>query len=157
MKRLFFFGLVALGLTLATQTASAQYKHAIGGRIGDASGVTFKFFGKQNRAWDLILDFHSTSSHSDFRFTGLYEIHNPINNADGLRWYYGFGATVGSRNYKTVGDDELILKGNGVIGLDYKFMDAPINLSLDWKPSLELSPNSGFDAGGFGLSVRFTF
>lgn len=157
MKRLFFFGLVTLGLTLATQTANAQYKNAIGGRFGTANGISFKTFVKQDRALDFILNFQSKNDYSYFRFTGLYEIHNPINNADGLRWYYGFGGTLGSINYKPTDENDLLLGIDGVIGLDYKFKGAPINLALDWKPTLEVVPDTNFDAEGLGLSLRFTF
>jgi hypothetical protein len=157
MKRLFFFGLVALGLTLAAQTAQAQYKNAIGLRAGTANGLSFKTFGKKNNAFDFILNFQSKGDYNYFRFTALYEIHNQINNAEGLQWYYGFGGTVGSRKYKPTDGNEMIAAIDGVIGLDYKFNGAPINLALDWKPAIEVAPNTGFDPEGFGLSLRFTF
>jgi hypothetical protein len=39
--------------------------------------------------------------------------------------------------------------------MDYKFKDAPINLSLDWKPELDISPAINFVSDAFALSVRF--
>lgn len=158
MKKLFVYTLFVLTLGLLSTSVQAQYKHALGGRFGTANGISFKTFnGKNDRALDLILNFQSKNDYSYFRFTGLYEIHQNIENADGLRWYYGFGGTLGSRNYKPTDDNELLLGIDGVIGLDYKFNGAPINLSLDWKPTLEVAPNTGLNAKGLGLSFRFTF
>ena len=46
---------------------------------------------------------------------------------------------------------------DGVIGLDYKFRGAPINLSLDWQPSFEFGDNRGFVSSWGGLGIRYTF
>jgi hypothetical protein len=45
----------------------------------------------------------------------------------------------------------------GVLGLDYKFMNAPINLSLDWKPELNLVSDINFEPAAVGFTARFTF
>ena len=87
----------------------------------------------------------------------MYEIHNDINNAPGLQWFYGGGGTVGTYKWKPNDESDVYVSADGVLGLDYKFSGAPINVSLDWKPALQLTPDTGFDAEGFGLSVRFTF
>jgi hypothetical protein len=159
MKKLLLLCLTA-GIVLFAQTdlkAQQTYKNAIGGRLGTANGITYKTFMTGDRALDFILNFRSNNNYSTFRFTGLYEIHNNINNAPGLRWYYGPGATVGSRKYKPTDDSDLLVSLDGVLGLDYKFDGVPINLALDWKPAIEITPNTEFDAEGFGLSIRFTF
>ena len=85
------------------------------------------------------------------------EKHAPINDVDGLRWYYGFGATLGSRTYKPADENKLLLAADGVLGLDFKFPDAPINIAMDWKPAIELAPNTRLNGEGIGLSLRFTF
>jgi hypothetical protein len=47
---------------------------------------------------------------------------------------------------------------DGVVGLDYKFKKLPLNVSLDWQPSLELiTPGAEFQAGRGGIAVRFAF
>ena len=160
MKKIFLLCLTTGLILFAQQESKAQqtYKNALGGRLGTANGITYKTFISGDRALDFILNFRSNDDVSTFRFTGLYEIHNNINNAPGLRWYYGPGATVGSRNYKNDRrDNDLVASIDGVLGLDYKFDGAPINLALDWKPAIEITPNTEFDAEGFGLSIRFTF
>lgn len=159
MKKILLLCLTA-GIILLVQTeskAQQTYKNALGGRLGNAQGITYKTFISGDRALDFILNFRSRGDESTFRFTGLYEIHNNINNAPGLRWYYGPGATVGSRKFKNDDDSNLLVSIDGVLGLDYKFDGAPINLALDWKPAIEVTPNTEFDAEGFGLSIRFTF
>ncbi|WP_423148939.1 hypothetical protein [Rubrolithibacter danxiaensis] len=158
MKKLTFaffavFLLISTSLELKAQT----YKYALGGRLGAANGITFKTFTSDNAALDFILNFQSKKDYSYFRFTGLYEIHNPINNAPGLRWYYGGGGTLGSVEYKPTNESDFLVSVDGVLGLDYKFDGAPINLALDWKPAIEVTPNTEFDANGIGLSIRFTF
>ena len=158
MKKLFLLCLTT-GIILCmsvTETKAQSYQSALGGRFGTANGITFKTFVTNNNALDFILNFQSSNNVNTFRFTGLYEIHNQINNAAGLKWYYGIGGTLGSYKPKYY-DGELYASVDGVLGLDYKFNGAPINLSLDWKPAFEVAPNSGFDSEGFGLSIRFTF
>lgn len=159
MKKLFTSLSLTILLTLAIASISrAQgYDHAIGGRFGAANGITFKTTLGENKMLDLIANFRSTDSYKYFRFTGLYEIYNPIRNAPGLNWYYGVGASLGSAKYKPSNSSDLYLSADGVLGLDYKFADAPINLSLDWKPAIELAPNTDFDGSGLAISFRFTF
>jgi hypothetical protein len=35
---------------------------------------------------------------------------------------------------------------DGVLGLDYKFNGAPINVSIDWQPSFEFGDYVGFSS-----------
>lgn len=158
MKKFLFTLILGGVLVTASFSASAQYKNALGVRVGDYTGITFKTFIQQDRALDLILSFKDKNSYSAVRFTGLYEIHNPIEFEYGtLRWFYGGGASVGGIDYKYSDDNDFLLSADGVLGLDYHFADAPINLSFDWKPALQFAPDADFKAGQFGLSVRVTF
>ncbi|WP_174238673.1 hypothetical protein [Pedobacter sp. L105] len=159
MKKVFTILCLTIIAAFAIQTSSkAQgYDNAIGGRFGEANGVTFKTTLGENKMLDLIANFRSHDGYRYFRVTGLYEIYNPITNAPGLNWYYGVGGSIGSAKYIYTDNTDLYLSVDGVLGLDYKFADAPINISLDWKPAIQLSPDSNFDASGLGLSVRFTF
>lgn len=160
MKKILLLCLTA-GIILFTQTetqAQQTYKNALGGRFGEANGVTFKTFVNNQDALDFILNFQSRGDYSYFRLTGLYEIHKPFPNAGGLRYYYGGGATIGSRKHRRDDNDsDLLASVDGVLGLDYKFDGAPINVALDWKPALVVTPYTEFDARGLGLSLRFTF
>jgi len=97
-----------------------------------------------------------------FRLTGLYEIHGDINDAPGLKWYVGPGAHIGIWNdhYKDEfdNDDEAYFGIDGVLGLDFKFNKAPINMSVDIQPHFNFGTDgkTGFDLWG-GLAIRYTF
>ena len=158
MKKLLFTLIAAAAfLTVNLDTANAQdYKNALGGRFGSANGISFKTGLNKNAMLELIGNFRSSKNTDYLRLTALYEVYNPINGAPGLTWYYGGGGTIGS--YKVDGyDGKVYLGANGVLGLDYKFKGAPINLSLDWIPTLQLTPDTDFYSGDVGLGVRFTF
>jgi hypothetical protein len=159
MKKVFTILCLTFFATLAiTSTSKAQdYDNAIGGRFGAANGVTFKTTLGENKMLDLIANFRSNNNYNYFRITGLYEVYNKINDVQGLNWYYGIGGSIGSVKYKPYNSSDLYLSVDGVLGLDYKFVDAPINLSLDWKPAIQLTPDTEFDGSGVGLSLRFTF
>ena len=132
-------------------TNSSTYTTALGVKIWDGGGITLKHFFNDRNAGELIGYFWRNG----VRFTGLYEIHGDITGADGLRWYIGPGAHIGFYNSK-YGDGSF--GGiDGVLGLDYKFSGAPINVSLDWQPSFEFGDNRGFYGGWGGLGIRYTF
>ncbi|MXV17915.1 hypothetical protein GS398_21645 [Pedobacter sp. HMF7056] len=138
------------------ETKAQEYKNALGVRLGSYNGVNFKTFVSKDNAFDLNLSFRNTSARKDVRFTVLYEFHNPVQNAPGLKWFYGGGGSIGSRRY--VNDDgQLFLSAVGTLGLDYTFTGAPINLGLDWRPQLVITPDTDVTAGDVGLAVRFTF
>ncbi|TCD12494.1 hypothetical protein EZ449_00125 [Pedobacter frigidisoli] len=157
MRKLFtILGCIALFAIATTSVKAQNYKNAIGGRFGTANGISFKTGLNKGAMLELIGNFRSNKGIDYLRLTGLYEIYNPINGAEGLTWYYGGGGTIGS--YKIKGyDSDVYLGLNGVLGLDYKFKGAPINLSLDWVPTLQLTPDTDFYSGDVGLGVRFTF
>jgi hypothetical protein len=86
-----------------------------------------------------------------FGVGGLYEIHNLIGNTPAFTWFYGGGGYLGFENHNTY------LGPTGIVGLDYKFQSAPLNLSIDWKPELDIIPAINFVPNAFALSARFTF
>jgi hypothetical protein len=157
MKKLFtILGCIALFALTTTNVSAQDYKNAIGGRFGSYNGVSFKTGLNKGAMLELIGNFRSSNGVNYVQLTGLYEVYNPIKGAEGLNWYYGGGASVGSMKVKGF-DGDVYLGLNGVLGLDYKFKGAPINLSLDWIPTLRLTPDTDFYSGDVGLGVRFTF
>ncbi|AOM80891.1 hypothetical protein [Pedobacter steynii] len=157
-KVLFSFVAAAVLFTMSINSANAQdYKNAIGGRFGNANGVSFKTALSKGAMLELIGNFRSNSGVTYLNVTGLYEVYNPIKGVEGFNWFYGGGATVGAYKIKHGGGSDIYLSANGVLGLDYKFKGAPINLSLDWIPALQITPDTEFWGGDIGLGVRFTF
>ena len=84
-------------------TNSSSYKTALGVKVWDGGGISFKHFLNDNNALELIGYFWNRGT----RITGLYEIHGPIKGATGLKWYIGPGAHVGFYNTK-YGDGSFI-------------------------------------------------
>lgn len=155
MRKFFAVALLLLATSFTNaqskSTNSSSYKTALGVKVWDGGGISFKHFLNDNGALELIGYFWKRGS----RITGLYEIHGPVKGAAGLKWYIGPGAHIGFYNTK-YGDGSFI-GIDGVIGLDYKFNGAPINVSLDWQPSFEFGDNRGFVGNWGGLGIRYTF
>ena len=153
----------------AKQLNAQDYNTGIGVRIGGlTSGITVKHFVSPNSALEGIVGF----AHRSFVITGLYEGHRSIQNAEGLRWLYGGGAHVGFFRYggyyyayRYRGDNYYVLEPGRsrtiagldfILGLDYKFKNAPVNVGLDIKPFVDFYDGaSGYFDGG--LSFRFVF
>src|SRR3546814_12183669 len=70
---------------LAGQAQAQDYRNAIGGRFGTSNGLTYKHFFNSTGAMDLILNIRDHDHHDHFYLVGLYEVHNPIPNAGGLK------------------------------------------------------------------------
>ncbi|HEX7846843.1 MAG TPA: hypothetical protein VF476_13660 [Chitinophagaceae bacterium] len=135
----------------SSSTNSSSYRTALGVKVWNGGGITLKHFFSGNNAGELIGFFWNRGA----RFTGLYEIHGDFNGAPGLKWYIGPGAHIGFYNSKY--GDGAFAGIDGVLGLDYKFRGAPINMSLDWQPSFEFGDNRGFYGNWGGLGIRYTF
>jgi hypothetical protein len=148
-----FFVVVSQGQSRSVN--GYDYKTALGVKVWDGGGISLKHFLTDRHAGELIGYFWSPG----FRLTGLYEIHGPINGAPGLQWYIGPGIHVGSYNNHHVHSHagHASIGIDGVIGLDYKFNGAPINISLDWQPSFEFATGHGFIGNWGGLGIRYTF
>ena len=153
---------IILTLTLAifiSAFASAQdYNTAIGLRLGTSSGVTARHFLGEKSAVEGLL----TTRWQGLEITGLYEFSNNAFEVDRLNWYFGFGGHIGFYNGSNTtwgesGTSYVVLGIDGIIGMEYTFIDVPINLSLDWKPFFNLTGEPGFWGDALALSVRYTF
>jgi hypothetical protein len=144
--------LVLLAASSLIDHVSAQdYKVAVGVRFSSASptlsnSVSIKYFMDESNAIEGLVSFGDR-----FGLGGLYEKHQLIGGTPAFKWFYGGGGYVGFENGQTW------LGPTGVIGLDYKFQNAPLNLSLDWKPELDIIPTINFVPDAFALTARFTF
>lgn len=156
MKRIFLILLVAL--FFGKESKAQDYETGIGLRAGFYNGLTVKHFLSSKTAFEGILD----TRWRGFGITGLFEIHNQAFDINRLNWYYGFGAHIGfwdGRYYRGWDNDEnyTILGIDGILGIEYNFRLIPINLSLDWKPAINLTRSSGFMGDGGALSIRYIF
>ena len=154
---LFVFSLFMVGMIAAQSGSGSKYQSALGVKIYPAA-ISYKHFLKDTKAIEGL----GYLSSDGFRLTGLYELHFPMETAEGLQWYVGAGAHVGAWSSewkdKHPGENESVAIGvDGVLGLDYKIKSVPLNLSLDWQPSFNFIGYNYFEGGWGGLAIRYTF
>ena len=149
MKKSILFACI---LTMLSVSLKAQeYKTAVGIRLGPTSpaiapGFTIKHFLNEKNAVEGLM-----SVGNGFGLCGLYEWHHPIPSVEHLQWFVGAGGYLAFR------DSDTFVGAAGIVGLDYKFAEIPLNISLDWKPELNLVSEVGYEGAGVGVSARFTF
>ncbi len=158
MKRAFmaFAALVLISGSLSAQ--KREYGTAIGFRAGLSQGITVKHFFDRTNAFEGLF----TTKWQGIEFSGLYEMHifNSFD-VDHLYWYYGFGGHMGffegdNVSWGTAGEQYVAIGADAIIGLEYTFTEAPISLSLDFKPGFNFIGYVGFWYDG-ALSIRYTF
>lgn len=150
---------IILALSLAGLASAQQYETGIGLRGGLYNGATIKHFIGGKTAVEGIV----STRWQGFNITGLYEIHKwSAFDVDRLNWYFGVGGHLGFWNgtYTTWGDNGtsyVVIGVDGILGIEYNFEEIPINLSLDWKPAMNLIGYTGFWGDGGAFSVRYIF
>lgn len=132
------------------QNTSSSYRTALGVKFYPGA-ISIKHFTNSHAAVEGLASFWK----GGVRFTGLYELHYPLLQVDGLQWYVGPGAHIGFYDNKYY-DGTTFFGVDGVLGIDYKIPGAPLNVSLDWNPSFEFGNGADFQSWG-GLGIRFTF
>lgn len=133
---------------------ATSYQSAIGVKVSSGVAASFKKFVTPKNA----LEVQSTFFKQGVRLVGLYEFHSyAFAGAPGLAWYIGPGAHVGfwKKNYRDKYNSTADIGIDGVLGLDYRIKNAPINLSLDWQPSFSLLGNAGLSPQFGGIAIRY--
>ncbi len=144
-----------IALIIFVNTINAQindYRTALGVKLYGSGSLTLKHFVNDKRAIELLTTFGNSNS----KITALWERHRTTLLVSNLKWYYGPGVHVEFFNNGKDGRGSRI-GIDGVLGLDYKFNKAPINLSIDWQPGFDIGLKGGFNANSGGLAVRYTF
>jgi hypothetical protein len=149
MKKILLFLIIITCFSISTK--AQEYKTAVGIRLGPnsaaiAPGFTVKHFLNEKHAVEGIIGFKDGVG-----ICGLYEWYHPVNSVEHMQWFIGAGGYAAYRT-KTA-----YIGGAGIVGLDYKFPEIPLNISIDWKPELNIVETVGFEASGVGFSARFTF
>jgi hypothetical protein len=138
------------------QENANTYSKAIGVKMYPGA-ITFKKFNNQNTAIEAIGYFNLDG----FSLTMLKEFHTPIIDVENLSWYYGYGAHLGiwsdewKKNNVKTNNSNIAVGLDGIIGLDYKFINAPFNFTIDWQPSFSIIQSYFNNQGGIG--IRYTF
>jgi hypothetical protein len=92
----------------------------------------------------------------------LYEREQPL--TSDFDWYWGLGGDLGfwnSGNYYYNQNNGKYYTGawggfDVVFGVEYTFEEVPVNIALDFGPSIRLFPYVGFTGNG-GLALRYAF
>ncbi|HKK80026.1 MAG TPA: hypothetical protein VJ933_10370 [Phaeodactylibacter sp.] len=168
MKNLVLLLFMASFLCFSQAAKAQEYNSAIGARLGSPFSASYKNFISEQGAIELFGNFRTRGVLTSYRWTrlgvgGAYQHHFDleIEELEGLKWYVGGGATAYFWTYSNDGffddSDNLTFGVQGYVGLDYAFEDAPVNLSLDWVPTILLGNGyvSGFGAGYGALSIRY--
>lgn len=139
-------------ILLATAGVKAQeYKTAFGAKFytgnGSIGGINIRHATAQHTVLEGSLLFFSNS----IGLEGLYEYQAPIAGAEGLQYFVGGGGLLALGTGKN-SETSFALRLTG--GVDYKFADAPIDVSLGFDPFFTLAPNAHSDLR-LGIGVRY--
>lgn len=162
MKKLILSAFMLLGLAFSTQAQDIS-KNALGLRLGDNDGfggeISYQRALGSNNRLELDLGWRSSKHVDAVKLTGLYQW--VWNIEGGFNWYAGVGAGIGSWSVdKDYGDGSgTVILAAGDIGIEYNFQEAPIQLSLDFRPEFYLNDDYRDDNFGsdIALSIRYRF
>jgi hypothetical protein len=158
MALLTVFILLSIGLK------AQNYKTGIGIRFGGlTNGLSIKHFTSSTVALEGLL----STANNGFFFTGLYEKHATVGNDAALKLVYGIGGHLGffreggyyfykKRVYYNNAVRVGIVGLDAIVGLEYKFRNAPISVGIDVKPFVDFYNGSYIYVDG-GISLRYVF
>jgi hypothetical protein len=155
MKKTFIVMLIFAALAIGAQAQS--YKSAVGLRLGDPTGVTFKTFISKTNALEAIVGTGYWGH--NLVFTGYYQWQKPTGWTPNLDWYAGPGVHVGFWNdyYQEEYQTGILVGIDGVIGLEYTLDDIPLNFSFGVGPTIQFTSSPGWYYWNGGISVRYIF
>jgi hypothetical protein len=147
-----FIFLVAAGVSAQDSEGYSQdYQTAVGAKFytgsGSIGGINIRHLTASNTALEGSLLFFS----GGIGVEGLYEYQAPIQGVDGLRYFVGGGGMLGFGTGKR-SETSFALRLTG--GVDYKFADAPIDVSLGFDPFFYLAPSTGSNLA-LGIGLRY--
>jgi len=142
-----FIGLLAC---IAGTSQAQYYIHSAGIRLGGSYGFTYKKFFDQNQAFEFLFGGRNTG----IQLTGTYQYYKPLNLSKNETFFifYGGGGHIGYEKYpvKTLNpgppadpfvrsfhyeEKSFFSMGiDGIFGVEYRFLTAPLTLGLDIKP-----------------------
>ena len=157
MKNLFITALITL---LSLPVFGQAFDSAVGLRLGNPISVSYKKFFNEKAAGEAYVGFEDYVGATWLSVNAAYLLHEDleVEGLEGLQWYYGAGAGLNNIS-SDFGGGSTFFTIAGYIGLSYVFENIPLNLSIDWVPSIfigsDLGPLGGFDAGYGALSARY--
>jgi hypothetical protein len=143
--------LFAIILLTAAGLKAQTYETAVGAKFytgnGSLGGINIRHSTSEHTALEGSLLFFS----GGLGIEGLYQYQGPIEGAEGLQYFVGGGGMLGfGTNHNSETFFALRLTG----GVDYKFADAPISVSLGFDPFFYLTPATGSNLT-LGIGLRY--
>ena len=170
MQPLFRLTMICAILSSVTLTvARAQpYENAIGLRLGYPNAISLKHYLDGDAAIEAYIGARPYRNYGYTTLSVAYQQHFDFGLEDelaALRWYVGAGGSLPFWNYR---DGFYVGRGpdryastslgiNGYLGLEYTFDAVPINLTLDWVPTIFIGNTfrRGIGIGNTNLAVRY--
>lgn len=128
-------------------------------RLGWGGGLSFIYRPNEHHAVEGIL----SPRWGGVVLTGLYQRHAAMPSQK-WTWFYGGGLHLGYHHRDNFVDEGfsgapnyLNLGFDLIGGIAYRMEDFPLEFSLDYMPSIELSAERNFLAEQLGLTCRFRF
>ena len=167
-KNKFHFLLLVVFL-LSIDTIAQEFQHEIGLRGGVSSGISYKYINQEGKALEALLTFRK----GGMQMTALVEKFRPmaIGNQENFFIYTGIGMHAGFtlRNRYKIYDHPYdyyyewdyrflpVVGMDAIIGIEYRFYDLPISMSLDAKPYIEIigEPFFRVNLWDFGFTFRY--
>ena len=143
--------LFAIIFMSAAGLKAQTYETAVGAKFytgnGSLGGINIRHSTSEHTALEGSLLFFS----GGLGIEGLYQYQGPIEGAEGLQYFVGGGGMLGfGTNHNSETFFALRLTG----GVDYKFADAPLSVSLAFDPFFYLAPASGSNLA-LGIGLRY--
>jgi len=135
-----------------------NYDSAAGLRLGVPLSISYKKIINENKALEGYIGTRGKGGYRYINITGTYNIIQPIDIAsiEELYYYYGVGVSIYSWSYKEDGPNQSVTPGfQGQLGLEYTFTDRPINLTLEWTPTIFLSNEFNTFKPYLSIGVRY--
>ena len=146
--------LVVLAAVLGMTVVAAAQPRAIGVRAGYGAELSYQHtLGAQNFA-EIDLGWSVGAFNAGLAYDFQVCPVGPFNFYAGPQAYIGFGGYTDADG-KTA--SQLWAGVGAQLGLEYCFEQIPLQLSLDWKPSFNLVPATGFGWQGIALGIRYLF
>ncbi|MCG2613224.1 hypothetical protein LZZ85_02995 [Terrimonas sp. NA20] len=142
--------IVAIAVSvLICQQSNAQYnggESAVGLRAGGSAGVTYKKFFNKSFAFESILANNFENDYDGIMLSATLQKHVPLAG-------YKFSALLGA------GPAYHFKRGkvgiNPVIGFDWRILNSPINLQVDWSPAYYFGADEGLSVINTAFSIRY--
>lgn len=159
MKKILF---ICLFLAFGSVAFAQPYKLAAGLRLGSPVSLSIKYLPSEKYGFEAFAGFRNYTYYSWTMLGGVVTRHQKLELLDieGLSTFYGLGLAYFAWNWKdnwvggTYSNGSASLVGQG--GVEYKFENQPLAISLDWMPIISFSGYyRGFGAGYGAVSVRY--